>query len=106
MKYLLLFFIMLSNSISFAFASNNDSECPQVSEARKELDPWVQAALKSSYSIGCPTSSVDVAISKLETISATEGKCKDIAGGNLAAFFAIFNTHPDYKMCGFQQKED
>lgn len=106
-KYILFILIIISNLESITFASSNhESECPQISEARKQLDPWVQAALRSGYSIGCPTSSVDAAISKLETISETEGKCKDIAGGTLGAFFAIFNAHPDYKMCGLQQKED
>ncbi|HSW69784.1 MAG TPA: tetratricopeptide repeat protein [Gammaproteobacteria bacterium] len=108
MRYFLFIFIIL-NLMNVAIASvsnNNQLECPKINEARKQLDPWVLAALKSDYSIGCPTGAVNEAISELETISRTQGKCKEEAIGTLIAIFTIFNAHRDYKMCGFQQKED
>lgn len=106
-KYLLFILINIFSWMNISYALNNhELRCPQVNEAKKQLELWIHTALKGDGSIGCPTSSVNMSINKLETISRTEGDCKDEAVGILVAFFTIFNGQPDYKMCGFEQKED
>lgn len=107
MKYILFILILISNLLNITFASSKQkSECAQINEANRQLDPWVQSALRGGYSIGCPTGSVEAAISELEGLSRAESKCKDEAGGTLLAFFTIFDSLPDYKVCGFSQRTE
>lgn len=84
----------------------NTQNCPKFVEADQILDKWINLALRSDSSIGCPSTGPGSAISNLEIISQQDDRCADKAKVALIAFYSIFTSHPNYAMCGLIQKQE
>lgn len=106
----LIYFIFSVISANCWAASRKGNEanqyCTGVIQAEGELNKWIKLALQSDSSIGCPSSSLDSPLSKLELLSQQGGECGEQAIGTLVGFYAIFSNHPNYSMCGLNRKAE
>jgi len=115
MKQLLIFLLLISTILSKAFAENLSEkdeqvlqECPDYAVLKKQLEDWMIPALASPHGIGCPPKSVDLILSKLEKIGVENRGtvCGNAAFGSIIAFYAFFNEHPNYGMCGLGKRQN
>jgi TPR repeat protein len=113
-KIIILLILSFSISICFSQQTNLQTNISRVSLAncatnipgKAIVQKWMQLALGSKTTIGCPSKVVQDALSNLEFFSQQNSPCADDAKAFVMAFYSIFAEHPFYNICGLLTQEE